>query len=174
MMGYDIKLKGIDIAINAIKKAREKNNKIVLAIVMSSNKEENIKEISKWFNGKFPNWIHILDANQNIGEYYKLADAFISASRAEGFSNALVEAIYSKLPAIISNIKGTSWANNLSSINSYDTLSEDELTLKIESLMKNSVNINELENSKNIVIEQYSINKWCKEVISIYQKILKS
>jgi glycosyltransferase involved in cell wall biosynthesis len=44
---------------------------------------------------------------QDVVRYYKMADVFVSTSRIEGFSNALLEALASGLPAVATKTAGT-------------------------------------------------------------------
>ncbi len=48
-----------------------------------------------------------LDHNYNIAPYYQAADVFVLLSRHEGMSNALLEALSSGIPAIVSDVSGS-------------------------------------------------------------------
>ena len=51
--------------------------------------------------------ILLVGHQQDIRSYYWAADSFVLASRTEGMSNALLEAMSCGLPAIVSNVGGS-------------------------------------------------------------------
>lgn len=50
--------------------------------------------------------VHILGYQENISEFYRSADLFVLPSRREGLSAALIEAMASGLPCVVSDIRG--------------------------------------------------------------------
>src|SRR5437879_9500126 len=78
---------------------------ISLLLSLSINREVIESKIRERFE-QVPQWLTILDPRDDIASYYKLSDYFISASREEGFCNALVEAAYCGRPIITSDIPG--------------------------------------------------------------------
>ena len=50
--------------------------------------------------------IHFLGYREDVVELYKISDCFIMPSKREGLSRALMEAMASGLPCVVSNIRG--------------------------------------------------------------------
>ena len=88
-------IKGLDIAIDAIKLLN--SNKIKLNVI-GLNDKNNLSNI---------NFLGIIEKSKII-EYYKASDVFIMPSRYEGFSVAVLEAMACGLPIILSNNIGSS------------------------------------------------------------------
>ncbi len=104
-IGYDYRLKGIDLACEAVKKLREKQQNIYLAVCVASHMEKITEQIKEQF-GELPEWIKLLPPRQDIASYYRAADLYIQPSRSEGFCYAIVEAAYCKKAVVASNCPG--------------------------------------------------------------------
>ena len=170
IFGYNYYIKGVDIALEGIRKAREKMENIECYVSISSNKRTFEKNVIKKY-GFFPDWIKILPPRNDIATYYKNSDIFISASREEGFCYAIVEAAYTGCNIIASKIPAQEELNidNIFWFKSEDT---DELKDKILEC------INQKESSKEKMIAQkekirkeYDINNWTKSILKEYNEI---
>lgn len=167
MMGHDIYIKGVDIVINAFDelKLNPYYEELELLIVTAANERILLNYIENLY-GIIPKWIKILPATDSIEEYYKKTDFFISASRQEGFSMALSEVLYMKKPCIISDILGTKWASQFKTVIEFENENIIDLKNKIVSLLEFS-HEEELENTKNKVIELFRIDKWVDDVTNV-------
>lgn len=103
-MGYNVYVKGVDIALQAVKKIREQQN-VTLSIVAASHKAE-LTEFIVSALGEVPEWVKILPPTSDIGNYYQSADVFLAPSRTEACPYALIEAAYCKLPLVASRVGG--------------------------------------------------------------------
>ena len=95
--------KGFDILFDAFSKTKE--NFVLLIIGIPGPNQNEVYDYAESFGIKkerliMPGFV------DNIYEYYKAMDIFILPSRSEGFSLALLEAAFAKLPIIASNISG--------------------------------------------------------------------
>ncbi|MGU8326898.1 glycosyltransferase family 4 protein [Clostridium perfringens] len=177
MFGYDIKIKGVDLVLKAFEKLIKEGYDVELSIVIATNQEKFFNYIESENIGKeLMERLNVLEPTENIYKYYINSDVFISASREEGFSNALCEAAFMKLPLIISDIEGTSWAKTLPSVLVFKNNDVNDLINRIKYLIGNyneySINSNE---SFNIVCKNYSIENWNYKIEEFYLKnILKS
>ncbi|MBQ3504703.1 MAG: glycosyltransferase family 4 protein [Oscillospiraceae bacterium] len=170
MMGWDHGTKGVDLAIKACEKLRNKYE-FVLRIVSGRNADP-IREVIKSILGEMVEWIEILPPNNNVGTYYATSDIFMSPSRHEAFGYANIEAAYCENSIILTKVGGQSqlliegayWVepNNV-----------DDLADKIE------VAINELNKPERIaqraqVKEQvqriYSLKEWSNQVVDLIFK----
>ena len=95
--------KGFDILFAAFSKTGD--NFVLLIIGIPKPNQDEVYEYAETFGIKrerliMPGFV------DNIYEYYKAMDIFILPSRSEGFSLALLEAAFAKLPIIASDIPG--------------------------------------------------------------------
>ncbi|WP_196601127.1 glycosyltransferase family 4 protein [Pectinatus frisingensis] len=104
----------------------------------------------------------------NVHEYLKAADVFISASRAEGMPNAVLEALAAGLPAILSNIEPHSEIKKLShgAVEVYEMGDYDDCIEKIYKILEEDYSI--LSKKAMMSAEQ----NFCAKMMSVnYQKI---
>lgn len=167
--GYDIKIKGVDLLIDALMAINNPN--ILLYIAVAGNKETVEKYLTETY-GKILEFIILLPARNDIGTYYSNIDLFVSMSRTEGFSYAIREAAYCKKRIILSNIPAQI---DDALIYSYYVESEniDKLIECLQNVIYEEPNIEQLEIQKQLVVEKYSIERWASKIYSIYKKINK-
>lgn len=175
MMGYDIQIKGVDIALEAFNSIYEsdQNANINLGVVVATGMGRVKSYVKERFE-VIPPWLYLLPPIENIGEYYRAADYFISASRTEGFPNAVMEAFFMKLPVIVSNIPGTKWAQRFETSTVFETENATALVKCINELIDQSPDFQALNNTKELTLAQYGLDKWAKRIIDFYkqQKII--
>ena len=157
MFGWLYFLKGVDLAISAVQKSEYK-----LGVV--GGHVDVVRE-----NGGL--CIENVSPSNNINEIYSLAKCFLHISRAEGLSYALLEALYSGLPVIVSDIEENLFAKefptafmvkseNVSDIrNAMDHLSEIHFNLSPSAVQE----------TRNIIETKYSIDLWAKQILTVYQ-----
>jgi len=171
MMGYNIYIKGIDVAIDAflhLKNESKSFDNYALCIVIASNFEMVKHEIMDKYQG-IPSWLYLLKPTETVSDYYRMVDCFISASRTEGFPYSIAEAIFMKLPVIMSNIDGTKWATQFPSVISFESTNAFDLKNKIENIF--STISSEMETTSSASIENIlGITVWADNVINFYYK----
>jgi glycosyltransferase involved in cell wall biosynthesis len=121
-----------------------------------------------------PDWIKLFPTTENIGEYYKMSDIFLSPSREEGFVYAIPEAIYCGSVPIRSDLPTTDWGLP------YDMVvpCEDSEALRekveyiITSLLGTEKLITMLEKNKEYVVKNFSIDSWSEEILALYKEFL--
>jgi len=72
------------------------------------------EKLKNWLSDQgcdIPN-LRLLPPVENVFDYHKAADIMLSASRSETFSYALAEALYARVPCVLSDIPGTRWAKD--------------------------------------------------------------
>ncbi len=102
MFGYSFVIKGIDTALNALESYDGKHGYTLM--ICSSRGVENATAQVRQTLGEIPDWVEFLEPRDDIAAHYAKADAFLSASRYEGFGYAVAEAAVMKLPLILSSI----------------------------------------------------------------------
>lgn len=101
-----IERKGVRFLIEAI--GRLKNERVELTLIGDGNCEEELKELANGLGVSdrvmFKGYVN----HDSIGEIYRNSDLFVLPSQNEGMSNALLEAMASGLPVIVTDTGGTS------------------------------------------------------------------
>jgi len=169
-MGYDIQVKGVDIAIQAANKLQQKYN-ISLKIVAPSNKNKLISYINEHFE-EFPDWIELLPPTSNISDYYNDMDIFLSPSRTEAFGYAVVEAAYFKKSIVASKVGGQGELN-IDSVYWFENERVEELIAKIEQAIQelnDEAKVLQKDKTAESIQKIYSLERWVKDVVNILTK----
>ena len=170
LLGWDLKTKGVDIALKAIHKCREKDDNICLGIIgVGSGPADFAKDFIRQETGFSPSepWIHFFDSYEDMFAVYRAIDVYLMASRSEGFPYALLEAISQDTPVVVSDIPSTKWASLYN--NSYFYPTED-IDACADTLLRALANGRKETNSAEIVA-RYGIDQWCDKVIEVYRTI---
>lgn len=168
-MGYNCKVKGVDLTFEVFKRIREKYDAL-LYVVVASHAEELEAEIKKHF-GEKPEWLTVLPPTENIGTYYHNTDIILSPSRTEGALPFVVfEAMYCGSIAIASDIP-QQITDKVSTVRYFRSEDLDDYE-KVLSKAIEDVAAPETENerikAKEEISANYSMQVWCdrfKELI---------
>ena len=96
--------KGIDILIRAWAKVVQQVKTLKLIILGNGPQEFKLKTLSESLN--VAHTVEFKGMVRNPEEYLRDADLFVLPSRAEGLSNALLEAMSHGIPCVVTNISG--------------------------------------------------------------------
>lgn len=169
MFGWPFKRKGVDIALDAIRKLNEENNNIILAISLAGGNDLFEREVVNQL-GEIPEWVKMLKPRDDVASYYNYADIFLSASREEGFSYALVEAAYCK-PLLISSDIPAPVSLKIPHLFTYPVENVEELKSLLFSVLKmTNEKYKEIKvTQKKYVVETYELNNWTQRIVEYYQ-----
>lgn len=161
-MGYNCKVKGVDLTFEAFKRIREKYD-VLLYVVVASHKEELEDEIKTHF-GEKPDWLIVLPPTENIGKYYYGADIVLGPSRAEGaLPFVIFEAMYCGCLAVVSDIP-QQLTDKISGIRYFKSEDIDDyervLSKAIEDVAKPETEALR-QKAKEEIISNYSMQVWC-------------
>lgn len=162
MHGWDPFRKGVDTAIKACSELED----IILYITYVDKK--NMDDFfQKEYNGVVPKFVKLLPAVENVMEYLKGVDIFISPSRAEGSPYALMEAIMAGVPSIGSNLPGLNWQKDIPALWTIEVDDNIELLNRIKSILELQLAKKEylVNKSKHIIENKHSVECWAEEVI---------
>ena len=168
-LGWHLHTKGMDIAFKAVEKLSKSNPDIVLGVVgHSGTPSDNSLNSIKEFTGVDPHsfFVKYLESTDDIFAYHKAADAYLSASRTESFSYAVLEAISQNTPLVVSDIPGTAWAHSYDKAFVYPTEDYILCAKAIEQALK--LDRNASSNSYEF-IKKYSIENWCTAIKNVYE-----
>ena len=176
MFGYNFEIKGVDIAVDAIRSIREvSTDPVYLAIVLSSRQEEVQSRILAQLNvSVLPDWILLLPPREDVASYYHMADVFLSPSRQEGFCYALIEAAYCKTPVLASAIDAQ---KDLALPQEAFFPPQDAAALcgklmQVFTALDPALRDCMLAAAQARVMESYSLLRWAEQVFGVYTEIL--
>lgn len=169
LLGWDMERKGIDIAVNAVHQLRTEGVDAVLGLVglgseLSTQQRTFIEQRCKLDADS--TWIKYIESREDMFALHRAADIYLSASRKEAFSYGILEAISQNIPVVVSDIEGTKWSWDYSKCYSYPVEDPKKCAEAIKLALK-------CENKSNaeIFVERYNIQKWCDQIIEIYNKL---
>ncbi|MDD5862181.1 MAG: glycosyltransferase family 4 protein [Prevotella sp.] len=170
ILGSDYYRKGCDLAIRACAPLVNKYHLTLNIISVDPKKAKS--EALKDLNGNIPSWIHFPMASEHVGDYYRASTIFLSPSRAEGLSYAVLEAMYCGALTIKSDINSMIYG-----------LKEENLVtvpLEVKALRQRIEEFLEMEAPEREAItkdfhqqvkEKYGLEEWGKEVDEIYRSV---
>lgn len=162
------KIKGIDILLEAwtgLEDKLKENSKLILLGEGSENISKSLSDKTIIHRGKV----------ENVKDYLGIADYFILPSRYEGISNALLEAMSSKLVILASDAGG-----NVDliqhGVNGYLFPKEDIEALKViikEQLITKENDAIMSENAYNFIKDNYNLKEITNSYIELYHHLAK-
>lgn len=164
-----IKRKNFETAIKAVS---ETNRNIHLLICGTGPQFKKIKRLVE--DLKVESNIHFLGFRRDIKELLAISDIFLFPSYQEGLPRSLMEAMSSGLPCIVSNIRGNvdliedGVGGILCSPNDVSNFAKSINYLSKNALLRKKMGDNNLE-----TIKKYDIANVEKEILKIYQDVLK-
>ena len=176
MFGYNYSIKGVDLAVNAVRLLREREGlPFTLAVALSSNLEQvRLRICAELGVSDVPDWILLLPPREDVSSYYRMADVFLSPSRQEGFCYALVEAAYCRTPVLASAIDAQ---KDLALPKSAFFPPEDvealaSALLRVLSEEHTASRAQALEQAGERVRQTYALSRWAERVLAAYLEIL--
>ena len=163
MFGYNVEVKGVDLAVESFLQISPRE--ATLDIVVTAHMEEVRDALDARF-GALPPTIRLVDPQSDVNILYENHDAFLSASRTEGLSYALIEAYYVGLPVISSDIP-QSKDIGLPGIAYFRSGDADSLLSAIKELLNNT---GKIKNDPKYVIDNCSVDHWSDAILSLYKK----
>lgn len=169
IFGFDFYRKGVDLALRALEKLNSFEVRYELIIALSTN-FLYVEQETKRVLGGIPSWVHIIKARSDVATLYNLCDIFLSPSREEGLPYSLLEAAYCHCNVVYSDISAQ---NNL--IVPYGKMHQENNYLSLAEAIEEvgkmgNVKMENYESATAILKNNYSVEKWTKEIIEIYEK----
>lgn len=170
--------KGLDVLIDAWAKIVYAVPEAFLLVVGSgANQPDSVEEAmreriatERWNNVKF------MGETQKLEEFLSNVDFFIFPSREEGFPNALMEAMASRLPCVASRIGGVEAliTGNQNGI-LFEPENSDNLAEKCIELLKNREKSEFLgENARTHMLTNYSFEAISEIYVDLYESLIAS
>ena len=171
--GWEPLTKGVDLLLAAFEKLAAARNPsdIVLLMIGTDTMRQYVHD---WNRGNQPFWQYLAEPRERVAEFFAASDAFISASRSEGFPYSIVEAMASKLPVVSSDIPGAAWARGVPGVVFFPPGDADALSKAISQMLSWTDDERSANSNANcsFVTERYSLNQWAENVLSYYTDLL--
>lgn len=173
ILGWDMKRKGFDVALKAIKKCREIDSNIVLGIIgvgrgaPSDAAKEFMKNETPDID-PYEGWIKYLDDYEDIFTVFKAVDVYLMTSRKEGMPYSVLEAISQETPTVISDIQENRFAKGYNNSYFYSVEDSDACAKAV----MNALQVGRIKTNSQRVIKKYGIEKWCQDVLKVYDVVM--
>lgn len=164
-MGDLIDRKNYPVAIEAISKLN--NDSVHYFICGNGPEEENLRQLSITLG--IENQVHFLGFRSDIKELLKAADIFVFTSKQEGLARSLMEAMASKLPCVVSNIRGNTELIH-DNVNGFLCSNIDEYVKSIRIIIKSSKTAEIFKEKSYEHLKNFSIEKVIDYLFDIYYK----
>lgn len=172
LLGWAMYGKGVDIAVKAVAELRERDSRVHLGLVgFSDTPSQQTLQWIREHTGVEPlcDWIHFFPSTEDMFSYHRAADVYLSASRKEAFSYGILEAISQNTPVVVSDIEGTAWAKGYSKCLCYPVEDSHACAEAIEASLPRRPE----PSNKDILLEQYGIDGWCRKIMDIYIDMIR-
>jgi len=117
--------------------------------------------------------VHLIGEKKDVEEHLVAADLFVLPSLVEGLSNALLEAMASGLPCVVSNIPGNRDLIEDGKNGQLFTLSDGEKMKEVVIyLLKNEEFAYSMGREARETVEEYSFHKVVPQYLNFYSKLL--
>lgn len=166
---YQPIVKGLDLVLDACEML---NTDGIKYIVMVSAQVHTHEYLQSRYGHNLPEWLKVLDPTDNIAELYNQADILVSASRSEGFSFCLAEALWSGLPIVCSNIPGNNWIDEFRIVLKHEKESVGSLVEKIKECALLNVTGDAQQYNRALMEQKYSVSSWKKQVETVMKEAL--
>lgn len=169
LLGWAYKLKGLDIAVQAISECRESGQNVVLGTIGVDLTDEDVSRFVKEKTGlsTSESWIKSLPGGEDMFAYHRAIDVYLSASRAEAFSYGILETISQNTPLVVSDIVETKWCQEYSKAFVYSV----EDPSKCAEAINKALSIGRNKSNYKDICEKYSIIHWCEQVVQVYESV---
>lgn len=169
--------KGLDVLLNAWEISGS-NSKPNFDLIIAGK-----GELKEWLDGrvndiKFSNQIHVLGVVSELEKQWLFENStgIVIPSRFEGLPTVLLEAMHNKLPVIMSDVNELGeLVNNAKCGLSFKSGSNIELSkIMNELIISSKKQLNEWGDAGNIAAEKYLWVNITKEILKLYNRILKN
>ena len=169
LLGWDMKRKGFDIALKAIRKCRKNDSNIVLGLIgvgqgtPTDHTREFMARETPDIDPEEP-WIKYFNNYEDIFAVYRAIDVYLMASRNEGLPYSVLEAISQNTPIVISDIQENRFAKSYSNSYYYPVEDDDACAEAIMKAMKTGF----IETNSAEFLKKYGVDEWCHKILKVY------
>lgn len=164
LYGWSPEIKGVDIAVNAVKLLNRQGMPVKLALVCGPDPEQT----KAWIRTHTDctgeeDFLVYWKPREDVFSFHRAADILLSASRSEGFPYSLLEMLSLGKPCVISDIPGTRWAAEYPIVRSFATGNPEDCA----QALKAALTLSPDPQTAQSIHSQYSMEAWTNAVISL-------
>lgn len=170
------RVKGIDVLVQAAGQVCRKYPKALFLIVGRKSEQEYCQELENKISslGLTENF-RFLGSREDVFPILRMSDIFCLPSRSEGFSNALIEAMASRLPCVATDVGGNSEVIKHGN-SGFIVASEDwqDLATRLMYLLDDSSLATEMGlRGQEVVQARFTAQAMIEELVQVYHDLLE-
>lgn len=169
-LGWWPEVKGVDVLLDALEQIAERHPRMQALLVG----EESMRTFLARRQPPPPSWVRVSGFVEDAAWLYAAADAFVSASRHEGQSSAIGEAIGCGLGVVMSDIPGTSGWGAAPHAAMFPSEDSDALAEQLDRLLAASPEARANAGDENRAWARGSagIDSWCAQLCALYERLV--
>jgi glycosyltransferase involved in cell wall biosynthesis len=169
-MGWWPDVKGVDVLVDALQIVADRHPAINALLVG----EEQMRSFLAQRLPTRPPWLRTSSFVSDSAWLFAAADIFVSASRHEGQSSAIGEALACGLSVVMSDIPGTAGWGAAPHILTFPSEDHRALAARLEQLLAESPEVRAAAGAEdhNWLLEHFALDIWCERVCAIYEELL--
>lgn len=170
-LGWWPEVKGVDVFLRSMEAIAAQHPSTNALLVGNEQMDEYL---AKHLPNR-PAWLHTSPFVEDAAWLFAAADTFVSASRHEGQSSAIGEAIACGLPVVMSDIAGTAWWGNAPNVLTFPSEDAPALAARLEQLFARSPGARAASSAKNRDWAHAHLGHetWCERLCEIYGELLE-
>ena len=171
LFGWHPAIKGVDLAMDAVRRLAEEGKKVVLAAIGTQSMLDFIRER---VGENIPTWLRTLAPAENVADLYQIADVFLSASRNEGFPYSVTEAMACGVPTVLSDIPAVAWAKQVPGTIFFPAGDSAKLADALREVLKWTRGQREeiVAVAQEFVRTHYDVRQWAEQIVQYYRELL--
>lgn len=124
-------------------------------------------------NCELPEWVELVKQSENVASLFRRSTCYISAAKYETMSTSIAEATLYGLPVIQSDILGTYWNAGNPSTLLFPLHDCKALADRMQQMMETDIRAlrERCAITRTNNLRRLSLDKWCDEIVSIYQQL---
>jgi glycosyltransferase involved in cell wall biosynthesis len=169
-VGWWQEVKGVDVFLDALEPIAERRPRLAALLVG----EERMRSFLAERLPVRPPWLRLSGFVNDSAWLFAAADVFVSASRHEGQSSAIGEALACGLPIVMSDIPGNAVWGAAPGVVTFASEDAGALGARLERLLDDSPKerVAAGERSRGWVREGFALDVWCERICAIYRELL--
>jgi glycosyltransferase involved in cell wall biosynthesis len=160
--------KGADVVLGALEQLAGRRAGIVGLLVG----EERLEEFVRASVPDGVPWLRLTRFVDDATWLYAAADVFVSASRHEGYSYAVGEALTCSLPVVLSDIEGTRLFADAPGACTVPVGDTDALAGRLEQVLEDPRRDSMGAENRRWAARHLGIDRWCARMLELYRELL--
>ncbi len=168
LFGWAPERKGVDLAIAAVRGLVEEDHLPVKLLLVGDAPTRALAE--RCCPAGLPAWVLVAPPLDSVGTYLAASDLFVSASRAEGFSYAVTEALAFGRLVATTDIPGMEWARAMPAAVFCSPEDPGDLrrAMRLALSWLGEDCASRFAASRGLVEAHYSVEAWARQVVGYY------